>query len=394
MSRPRLASRRLASRRPALVRAAVTTLAALTVGLGFLSGGVAVAAPTQVAGPATFSPAQILGPYPSDYPPGGTYVPVLDGFDHLRDNRPDIIAQNLDTAVRINNSATKAQQADAIAINYDDRLISLSEGLGTKLGPEFRRLLADGQIPKVAALTEGYTARAMLPLGTTLIEKEIFGNPRPFVAAPGRIERYNRPGEDLYADLGGNGSYPSGHTSMGYLFGGMLAYWLPELGPQIIARAGEIGLGRIVLGVHYPLDVMGGRILATDLLTARLRDPGFAALIDQAGQQLRAQLERAVGMPLARFIAADTPYLSSQQAVQAHRQMMTYGFDRITPQQRNEIPASAALLLKSRFPHLTDAQRLDIIRRTAISSGYPLDKAGSNGGWLRIDLAAAYAVVP
>ncbi|MEE4023777.1 phosphatase PAP2 family protein [Gordonia sp. PKS22-38] len=376
--------------RPALI----SVLTALTVGLGLVSGGVAAATPTAVAAPAAFTPAQLVGPYPSDYPPGGTYVPVLDGFSYLRDNRPDIMAQNLRTVERINGSATRAEQNDAVAINYDDRLLSLSEALGARLGPVFRKLLADGRLPKVAALTEGYTARAMLPLGTTLIEKEIFGNPRPFVVAPGKIERYNRPGEDLYADLGGNGSYPSGHTSMGYLIGGLLAYWLPELGPQITVRAGEIGRSRIVLGVHYPLDVMGGRILATDLVSARLSDPGFASLVDQAGRQLRAELERAVGVPLARFIAADTPYMSTQEAVAAHRQMMTYGFGKVAPGQRNEIPASAAALLKSRFPRLSDAQRLDILRQTAIDAGYPLDKAGSNGGWLRIDLAAAYAVTP
>ncbi|MED5802676.1 phosphatase PAP2 family protein [Gordonia sp. Z-3] len=376
--------------RPALI----SVLTALTVGLGLVSGGVAAAAPTPVAAPAAFTPAQLIRPYPSDYPPGGTYVPVLDGFDVLREQRPDIIDQNLRTVIRINNSATPAQQADAIAINYDDRLTSLSEALGKRLGPVFRKLLADGRVPKVAALTEGYTARAMLPLGTTLIEKEIFGNPRPFVVAPGKIERYNRPGEDLYADLGGNGSYPSGHTSMGYLFGGLMAYWLPELGPQIIARAGEIGLGRIVLGVHYPLDVMGGRIMATDLVSARLSDPGFRSLVEQAGRQLRAELERAVGGSLTRFIAADTPYMSTQQAVAEHRRMMTYGFAKTAPAQRNQIPASAAALLASRFPGLTDAQRLDILQRTAIDPGYPLDKSGSDGGWLRIDLAAAYAYTP
>ncbi|NED62891.1 phosphoesterase, partial [Streptomyces sp. SID10244] len=66
----------------------------------------------------------------------------------------------------------------------------------------------------------------------------------------------------------------------------------------------------------------------------------------------------------------------------------------VSPGQRNAIPASAAALLRSRFPRLTDAQRLDILRRTAIRSGYPLDQSGRNGGWLRIDLAAAYAVSP
>lgn len=370
-------------------RRIVLTLLA-TVALVLPVSGVATADPT----PQGFSPIQLIGPYPSDLPPGGTYLPVLDGFTSLRDNNPAVIKQSLQTVIDINNNATPEQQQDAIEINYDDRLTSLSEALGAKLGPIFERLLADGKLPKVAALAEGDLARAGLPSGTTLPEKEFFDNPRPFVVAPNSIKRYDRPGGDLYAELEGNGSYPSGHTNMGYWKGALLASWLPELGPQIIARAGEIGLGRIVLGVHYPLDVMGGRLMAMDLTAARLSDPGFDRLIDEAGAQLREQLEKATGAPLAEFIATDTPYLSTQDAVAEHQALMTYGLPRVAPTQQNRIPAQAAALLKTKFPTLTDAQRLHILEKTAIPAGYPLDKSGPDGGWLRIDLAAAYAATP
>ncbi|WAC56983.1 phosphatase PAP2 family protein [Gordonia sp. SL306] len=373
--------------------AIISVLTPILLVTGLVASGVATAAPT-VTTPAPFTPAELVGPYASDVPPSGTYIPVLDGFAGLRRDRPDIIASNLQMVKGINNSATRAQQADAISINYDDRLVSLSDALGDRLGTVFRQLLAAGKLPKVDALAGGDTARAGLPLGTTLLEKEYYDNPRPFVVAPNSIKKYNKPGGDLYADLVNNGSYPSGHTSMAYWKGALLAYWLPELGPQIIARAGEIGRSRMVLGVHYPLDVMSGRIMGTDIAAARLADPRFARLVDQAGAQLRAQLGRSIGMPLNDFIARDNPYLTTQQAVTEHRGMMTYGFPVVSPGQRNAIPASAAALLRSRFPGLTDAQRLDILRRTAIRSGYPLDQSGPNGGWLRIDLAAAYAVSP
>nr|WP_202422772.1 phosphatase PAP2 family protein [Gordonia sp. SID5947] len=373
--------------------AIISVLTPILLVTGVVASGTATAAPT-VTRPAPFTPAQIVGPYASDLPPSGTYIPVLDGFAGLRRDRPDIIASNLQKVKRINNSATRAQQTDAIAINHDDRLVSLSEALGDRLGTAFRQLLAAGAVPKVDALAGGDTARGGLPLGTTLLEKEYYGNPRPFVVAPTSITKYDKPGGNLYAELANNGSYPSGHASMAYWKGALLAYWLPELGPQIIARAGEIGRSRIVLGVHYPLDVMGGRIMGTDIAAARLADPRFAQLVDQAGTQLRTQLERSIGMPLKDFIARDTPYLTTQQAVTEHRATMTYGFPVVSSGLRNAIPASAAALLRSRFPRLTDAQRLDILRRTAIKAGYPLDQAGPNGGWLRIDLAAAYAVAP
>ncbi|GAC66954.1 acid phosphatase [Gordonia soli] len=373
--------------------ATASVLTILLTVAALVSAAPASAAPTATA-PAGFTAAELVGPYASDVPPTGTYVPVLDGFDDLRRNHPGVIAKNLRTVQQINASATPAQRADAIAINYDDRLVSLSSALGDRLGAAFRGLLASGKMPKVSALAAGDTARAGLPLGTTLIEKEIYDNPRPFVVAPRSITRSDRPGGHLYAELVNSGSYPSGHTNMGYWKAALLAYWLPELGPQIIARAGDIGRSRIVLGVHYPLDVMGGRIMAQDIIAARLNDPAFARLIDAAGVQLRSQLTAAVGEPLSTFISRDRQYLTTQQAVTSHRTDLTYGFDVLRPGLKNSIPPSAAALLRSRFPRLTDAQRLDILRRTAIRSGYPLDLAGPNGGWVRIDLAAAYAARP
>ncbi|QHE73651.1 hypothetical protein HYG77_37740 (plasmid) [Rhodococcus sp. ZPP] len=70
---------------------------------------------------------------------------------------------------------------------------------------------------------------------------------------------------------------------------------------------------------------------------------------------------------------------------------MTYGFDPLGPSMANDIPVDAAVLLRSVAPDLTDDERLDILRRTAISAGSPLDRADSDGGWVRIDLVAASA---
>ncbi|MGK2260074.1 phosphatase PAP2 family protein [Gordonia polyisoprenivorans] len=371
------------------VRSVLLSMFAVLLMLG---APVAHAAPAPATAPAGFSTAQLVGPFASDVPPGGTYLPELDGFAALRAQRPDLMKQNLAKVVSVNNSATPAQQADAVAINYDDRIVSLSQALGTKVGTAFRQLLAAGKLPKVAQLVKGDTARAGIPLQTTLIEKQYYNNPRPFVVAPAQIKRYNRPGSDLYGDLAGNGSYPSGHSSQAFWQGALLAYWLPEAGPQILAQSGHIGLSRMVLGVHYPLDVMGGRIMGLTVASERLSDPAFARLVDAAGDQLREQLRTALGEPVARALADDPTVASTSQAVSNAQELMTFGFPRISPNQVNAIPAQAAALLRSRFPHLSDAARLDILRRTAIPAGYPLDQAGVNGGWVRIDLAAAYAV--
>ena len=234
-------------------------------------------------------------------------------------------------------------------------------------------------------------------MNSTLLEKEHWSNPRPFEVAPERVVAYRGDGvsggADPFAEVHGTDSYPSGHTSQAYWKGILLAGMLPELGPQILTRASEVGHGRIVLGVHYPLDVMGGRIIGQAAAADRLNDPAFVRLIDEAGAELRAELESAVGMPLRDYIDSDTPYRSGSAARAEFQERLTYGFEQIHPEITNDIPAEAAALLRAAAPDLTDEQRLDVLRRTAIPAGYPLDQSGPDGGWVRIDLVAAYQAV-
>ncbi|QTJ70089.1 hypothetical protein HYG77_33685 (plasmid) [Rhodococcus sp. ZPP] len=60
---------------------------------------------------------------------------------------------------------------------------------------------------------------------------------------------------------------------------------------------------------------------------------------------------------------------------------MTYGFDPLDPSMANDIPVDAAVLLRSVAPDLTDDERLDILRRTAMSAGSPsIVSAATAGG--------------
>ena len=58
-------------------------------------------------------------------------------------------------------------------------------------------------------------------------------------------------------------AFPSGHTATAFAFAGIIllrlsADWRRRLAGPLLALAGLIGLSRIAVGAHWPLDVLGG----------------------------------------------------------------------------------------------------------------------------------------
>ena len=58
-------------------------------------------------------------------------------------------------------------------------------------------------------------------------------------------------------------SFPSGHTTSAFTTATVLAYFLPAGAPLYYILAALVGLTRMVLGVHYPTDVLIGSIIGT-----------------------------------------------------------------------------------------------------------------------------------
>jgi acid phosphatase (class A) len=84
------------------------------------------------------------------------------------------------------------------------------------------------------------------------------------------------------------GSYPSGHSTLGYSVGFALAQLIPGKAPQILARANDYALSREYCGVHFPSDTAASHVYAS--LTSRklMSEPKLAKLIAAARAELKA----------------------------------------------------------------------------------------------------------
>jgi undecaprenyl-diphosphatase len=65
-----------------------------------------------------------------------------------------------------------------------------------------------------------------------------------------------------------SGSFPSGHTTTAFACAAVLAWAVPRLAVPFFVLAAAIGFSRIYVGVHYPLDVVGGAALGLAIATA------------------------------------------------------------------------------------------------------------------------------
>jgi len=83
-------------------------------------------------------------------------------------------------------------------------------------------------------------------------------------------------------------SYPSGHATLSYSTGYMLAALMPEKAQAILARAQEYAYSRIVCGAHYPSDIEASHALGTEVAMMMLENPAFHAQFEAARAELRA----------------------------------------------------------------------------------------------------------
>lgn len=207
-------------------------------------------------------------------------------------------------------------------------------------------------------------------------------------------------------------AYPSGHTNAAFLVSLAYAYAFPERFHQLVYRGALLGENRIVAGMHSPVDVIGGKIMALALACSALNQDSvsknaekavesmyqfFSAKADSLNMSVYDFAHRKVENPhgytngeLVNVHVFNNNYYDNKALIKRqYREWLTYGFtqDSTNVNQEPIVPKGAEAILKSRFPYLSDNQRRAVLYTTEISSGYKiLDKTN---GWGRIDLLAA-----
>lgn len=138
----------------------------------------------------------------------------------------------------------------------------ISQAATPRLYVLLRRVLTDGGLATYAA-------------------KNHYRRERPFVA---NKDASCTPQEE--ASLSKDGSYPSGHSAVGWTWALVLAELAPERANEMLQRGYAFGQSRVICGVHWQSDVDAGRVVAAGVVALLHADPAFMSDMDAAREEL------------------------------------------------------------------------------------------------------------
>ena len=257
--------------------------------LALVLGGCASTAPTSPAG--------------QDRPPATGYLHAQAIPDSLTlvppPPAPGSAAAALDAAVAtqalaLRDSARFTQahvDADlSFPVGADQFSCALGIPINTTHTPALYRLLERSRIDASAA---------------TRAAKNHYRRPRPFVL---NQQPVCTPEEE--ARLRDSGSYPSGHTAIGWAWALILAEIAPERATPLLQRGHNYGHSRLVCNVHWYSDVQQGRAMAAATVARLHDDAQFSVDLKLARREINAT--RALALPMPRDCTAEATALATE----------------------------------------------------------------------------------
>lgn len=210
--------------------------------------------------PAPISQNQAKGPYLGGGPlPGGLDLlpppPAAGSAAQARDSA------GADAATKIRNSARWDMAASDANLAPGAVATTFRCAAGIPIGKE--------QTPALVRIID----RASGDLGASTGEvKKRYMRPRPFMvnALPTCTPTWEKA-------LRQDGSYPSGHSAIGFGAALILAELLPDRAAQLVARGRAFGDSRRICNVHWLSDIEEGRVAAAATVMRLNANPAFQA---------------------------------------------------------------------------------------------------------------------
>jgi acid phosphatase (class A) len=132
--------------------------------------------------------------------------------------------------------------------------------------------------------------------------KKAYNRKRPFMVNHGET---CRPCDEDY--LKTSGSYPSGHSAIGWAWALILSEIAPDRADDILKRGLAFGESRVICNVHWESDVIAGRIMGAATVARLHAVKEFQEDLDKAKKELAAV--RKKGLPPQRDCAAEAEAL-------------------------------------------------------------------------------------
>ncbi|WP_157723057.1 acid phosphatase, partial [Stenotrophomonas pictorum] len=139
----------------------------------------------------------------------------------------------------------------------------------------------------------------------TKAAKHHYQRPRPFM-----VNQQPTCTPDSEDGLRKSGSYPSGHTAIGWAWALILAEIDPQHATALLQRGRSYGHSRLVCNVHWHSDVLQGQRLGAATVARLHDDPQFSADLALARRELH--YARSLKRTPPRDCAAETAALATE----------------------------------------------------------------------------------
>jgi acid phosphatase (class A) len=194
-------------------------------------------------------------------------------------------------AIDVAGILPRPPETDSVAGLADLEVVLQVQASRTPEQVEWAKLVERDRVYYNASIVGDWFAAENVPLAAAFFKdlgddlraidmeaKKPFLRPRPPKADP-RVQPC--------VQVGNSTGYPSGSAIQAFVWAELLSEVFPEKRAALIERAHRAAWGRLVGGVHYPSDIVAGRLLAAPFLAECRKSEAFGARWEAAKAEMR-----------------------------------------------------------------------------------------------------------